>query len=281
MHDLSRRAAGRLASMAALFAAGGTPPAVGQVAATPATPRPPEPAHDMAGVPDHWVGKERIAFLIYPGFTALDMVGPHYMLTNLMGATVHVVAATTAPVASDTGLVFTPDADFSTSWEDPDIICLPGGTTGTLAAMQDRATLNWVASRGARAGIVASVCTGSLILGAAGLLRGKRATSHWLTVPQLALFGAEPVAARVVQDGKVITGAGVTAGLDFGLSLVARLRDRPYAEVVQLLAEYAPDPPFQAGTPATAPAEAVAMLEAMLGGFRQRVEEVARASPAR
>jgi putative intracellular protease/amidase len=277
MHDLSRRAAGRLASMAALFAAGGTPPAAGQAAA----PAPPPPAHDMAGVPDHWMGQERIAFLIYPGFTALDMVGPHYMLTNLMGATVHVVAATTEPVASDTGLVFTPDVDFAASWEDPDIICLPGGTTGTLAAMQDRATLDWVASRGARAGIVASVCTGSLILGAAGLLRGKRATSHWLTLAQLALFGAEPVAARVVQDGKVITGAGVTAGLDFGLSLVAQRRDRPYAEVVQLLAEYAPDPPFQAGTPATAPAEAVAMLEAMLAGFRQRVEEVARTSPAR
>jgi putative intracellular protease/amidase len=233
----------------------------------------------MAAMPAHWMGSERIAFLIYPGFTALDMVGPHYMLTNLMGATVRVVAATSAPVRSDTGLVFTPDDSFDTCPPELDILCVPGGTTGTLAAMQDAATLAFLADRGGRARYVTSVCTGSMLLGAAGLLRGRRATSHWVTRPLLPLFGAEAVDARVVTDGNRITGAGVTAGLDFGLSLVASLRDRDYAEAVQLLAEYAPEPPFNAGTPATAPAAAVTQLEAMFTSFVARMTEVARQSP--
>jgi putative intracellular protease/amidase len=275
MHELSRRAAAhRLAGMAALAAAGGA-------AAPAAAQAPPEvpAAHDMAAVPEHWVGRERIAFLVYPGFTALDMVGPHYMLTNLMGATVRVVAATTEPVRSDTGLVFMPDESFATCPADLDILCVPGGTTGTLAAMQDAATLAFLADRGGRARYVTSVCTGSLLLGAAGLLRGRRATSHWVTRKLLPLFGAEAVDARVVTDGNRITGAGVTAGLDFGLSLVAGLRDRDYAQAVQLLAEYAPEPPFNAGTPATAPAAAVAQLEAMFAGFVEQMSEAARRSP--
>ena len=277
MYPLSRRAAAhRLAGMAALIAAGGgTPPAAAQVPPPATLP----PDHDMTAFPDHWMGSERIAFLVYPGFTALDMVGPHYMLANLMGATVRVVAATAAPVRSDTGLVFTPDDSFETCPAELDIICVPGGSTGTLAAMQDAATLAFLADRGARARYVTSVCTASMVLGAAGLLRGRRATSHWVTRPLLKLFGAEPVDARVVTDGNLITGAGVTAGLDFGLSLVAGLRDRGYAEAVQLLAEYAPDPPFNAGTPATAPKVAVAQLEAMFVSFLAQLSEVARQSP--
>lgn len=218
------------------------------------------------------MGKEQIAFLIYPGFTALDMVGPHYMLTNLMGATTHIVARTKEPVTSDTGLVFTPSADFKSCPADLDIICVPGGTTGTVMAIEDVATIDFLRDRGQRAKFVTSVCTGSLMLAAAGLLDGYRATSHWITRSMLAKFGAIPVDARVVRDRNRITGAGVTAGIDLGLGIVGELRDRPYAEAVQLLAEYQPEPPFDAGTTSRAPKAAVATLEAMFPAFLASAE---------
>jgi putative intracellular protease/amidase len=230
------------------------------------TPRPPEPAHDMNEMPAHWMGKEEIAFLIYPGFTALDMVGPHYMLTMLMGAKVHLVAESREAVVSDTGLTFIPSATFEDCPVDLDILCVPGGTTGTLQAIRNERTLAFVKDRGSRAKLVTSVCTGSLVLAAAGLLKGYRATSHWIARPLLAKAGATPVDARIVTDRNRITGAGVTAGLDFGLTLVAQLRDRPYAEAVQLLAEYAPEPPFDAGTVEKAPAAKV-MLDGMFANF--------------
>jgi len=236
-----------------------------------------EPAHDLSAMPAHWMGKEQIAFLIYPGFTALDMIGPHYMLTNLMGATVHIVAATPAPVTSDTGLVFTPSHTFADCPADLDILCVPGGTTGTLAAMQDEATMAFLRDRGARAKYVTSVCTGSLVLAAAGLLQGYKATSHWIAKDSLAHFGAIPTDGRIVQDRNRITGGGVTAGIDFGLMFIATLRDRQYAEAVQLLAEYAPEPPFNAGTPETAPKETMQMMQSMLAGFVQKVDAFAKA----
>lgn len=231
-----------------------------------------ETGHDMNHVPPHWIGKEEIAFLIYPDFTALDMVGPHYMLTNLMGAKVHLVARTKEPVRSDTGLVFTPDKDFSDCPEALDVLCIPGGTVGTLRAIRDRATLGFVKSRGEKARFVTSVCTGSLVLAAAGLLEGYKATSHWVAKPLLGKFGVIPTDGRIVRDRNRITGGGVTAGIDFGLSLVEMLRDRAYAEAVQLLAEYAPEPPLKAGTPETAPAETRATLEAMFANFLKDAE---------
>jgi len=234
------------------------------------------PAHDMSAVPPHWYGQEQIAFLIYPQFTALDMVGPHYMLTNLMGATTHVVWKDRKPVSSDTGLVFVPSATFDECPRDLDVICVPGGTTGTLAAMQDPFVMRFLKDRGERARYVTSVCTGSLLLGAAGLLDGYRATSHWLTRDLLTIFGATPVNERVVQDRNRITGAGVTAGIDFGLMLVGSLRDKLYAESVQLLAEYAPDPPYHAGTPEQAPPEATTIMDAMLAQFVANAEAVGR-----
>ena len=267
----SRRAFGAL--MAGLLAGLLNPRAA---SATEPDPQDAAPAHDLSALPAHWQGNEQIAFLVYPQFTALDMVGPHYMLTNLLGATTYVVWKNRDPVRSDTGLVFVPSATFEECPRDLDVICVPGGTTGTLAAMQDPAVMRFLEDRGTRARYVTSVCTGSLLLGAAGLLDGYRATSHWTTRELLRIFGATPVNERVVQDRNRVTGAGVTAGIDFGLTLVGSLRDKLYAESVQLLAEYAPDPPYDAGTPERAPPEATAIMDAMFAQFVANAEAVGR-----
>lgn len=229
----------------------------------------PDPAatHDMSGMPAHWTGQEQIAMLLYPGFTALDFVGPQYMLASLMGAKVHHVAASLAPVTSDTGLTFVPTLTLADCPKELDLLFVPGGGQGTLNAMRDDTLVAFVADRGRRAKWVTSVCTGSLVLGAAGLLKGYRATSHWVARELLAEAGATPVDARVVRDRNRLTGAGVSAGLDLGLTLVELLRDKLYAQSVQLLAEYAPEPPLNAGTPRTAPKEAVEMMAGMFTGF--------------
>ena len=227
--------------------------------------------HDMSAFPPAWFGKEVIAMLIYPGFTALDMVGPHYFLSSLMGARVLLVAKTKAVVSSDAGLKFVPDFDFDTCPADLDLLVVPGGTAGTLAAMEDLTTREFVRRQAASAKRVASVCTGSLILGAAGLLKGKKATSHWLAKDLLSKFGAIPAEGRVVEDGRLITAAGVTAGMDFGLHMSLILRDREYTDSLALLAEYAPEPPTSAGDPAKAPSKVRQMMELMMAEFRQKV----------
>jgi cyclohexyl-isocyanide hydratase len=281
-YDMTRRTLGEgLCSLALAVAAGGM--SLLPAAAQTSEPVPGEKptGHDMSVIPPHWIGKEQIAFLIYPDFTALDMVGPHYMLTNLMGAKTHIVARTKEPVKSDTGLVFTPSASFEDCPADLDILCVPGGTLGTLAAIRDEATIRFVTDRGSRAKFVTSVCTGSLVLAAAGLLDGYKATSHWLTKPLLAKFGAIPTDGRVVRDRNRITGGGVTAGIDFGLGLVGDLRDRHYAESVQLLAEYAPQPPFNSGTPETATADVRSMMDAMFVEFLKTAEATVAAARAR
>ena len=150
-----------------------------------------------------------------------------------------------------------------------------------MAAIEDEATLRFVRDRGSRAKFVTSVCTGSLLLGAAGLLDGYRATSHWVVKPLLPIFGATPAQGRVVVDRNRITAAGVTAGMDFGLQMLGRLRDRPYAEVVQLLAEYAPQPPYDAGSPERAPTDVRNMVEAMFPGFLADAEAKGRAAFAK
>ena len=262
MTDLTRRAASGSLALALLAAA--------SASGAPAQASP--PAHDMTGVPPAWHGSEKIAFLIYPGFTALDMIGPHYMLTNLMGATTQIVAKTKEPVRSDTGLVFLPDASFEDCASALDIFCVPGGTGGTLDVIRDEASLRFVRHVGGASRLITSVCTGSLVLGAAGLLDGYRATSHWFTKQLLPLFGAIPTDGRIVRDRNRITGGGVTAGLDFGLSLVGELRDRTYAEAVQLLGEYAPEPPYDSGTPERAKPEVKEMLDSMFAGFLTKAE---------
>ncbi len=225
-------------------------------------------------------GTRDVAMLVYPGLTALDLVGPQYMFAALDGCRVHLVGRTLAPVTSDTGLVLTPTLDFASCPSDLAILFAPGGTDGTLAAMRDADTLAFLADRGARAGLVASVCTGSLLLAAAGLLRGYRATSHWAARGALAGFGAVPTEARVVRDRNRITGAGVTAGLDLGLEILADLRGADYAELVQLGCEYDPHPPFAAGSPRTAPPAVTAEMTRLLSGFVAGAERIAAERPA-
>lgn len=205
---------------------------------------------------------ETVSMLLYPGFTALDLVGPHYFFASMMGAKVELVSnqSTLDPVKSDLGLAIAPTARLGDAFETPTVIFAPGGGAGTLDAMEHAATVEYLRDRGSRAKIVTSVCTGSLLLGAAGLLKGRKATSHWAAREVLPDFGATPVDARVVTDGNVVTGAGVSAGLDFGLAVVEMLRGRPYAQALMLQAEYSPQPPFKGGTPAsTDPAIAKAM----------------------
>jgi putative intracellular protease/amidase len=224
----------------------------------------------MQHLPAHWTGKEQIGMLLYPGMTALDFVGPQHMFSSLMGAQVHHIAKTMAPVTSDSHLTLVPTTTLKQAPRDLDILFVPGGSDGTLAVMQDAAVLAFLADRGARAKWVTSVCTGSLILGAAGLLKGYRATSHWAMRTVLRDAGAIETEGRVVRDRNRITGAGVSAGLDLGLTLVGLLRDQPYAETVQLLAEYAPEPPYNAGTPRTAPPAVREMTEAMFPEFNRK-----------
>jgi cyclohexyl-isocyanide hydratase len=226
----------------------------------------------------HWVGDEQIAMLMYPGMTVLDLIGPHFMFAGLMGAKVFLVAKSLDPVTSDAGVTILPTATFETCPRDLTVLFTPGGTDGTLAAAADPQTRAFMADRGARAKYVTSVCSGSIILGAAGLLKGYKATSHWSVRDALAGFGAIPTDARVVRDRNRITGAGVTAGLDFGLTMVAELRDRTYAECAQLMSEYDPAPPFNAGSMKTASAEVKAPMIKMLAKFTRDAEELARAT---
>lgn len=220
-----------------------------------------------SAVPDD--GVDHIGMLIYPGFTALDFVGPHHFLAPMPNTQVHVVTTQRdlAPVASDMGLMVQPTATMDECPDTLSVLFMPGGTAGTVAAASDRAVLEFVADRASRATYVTSVCTGSLILGAAGVLRGKRATSHWATLPLLSRFGATPVGERVVRDGNVITGAGVSAGLDFGITVAEEMRGRMFAEAGVLISEYAPEPPIVGGTLDAARPEVAAMLRQNLSGF--------------
>jgi cyclohexyl-isocyanide hydratase len=232
--------------------------------------------HDMSGMPASWTRNDQVAMLCYQGMTALDLIGPQYMFASLMGAKVHLVAKSRDPVTSDTGVTIVPTATFDDVPRDLTVLFTPGGTDGTIAAMRDADTRDFMADRGSRATYVTSVCTGSLILGAAGLLKGYRATSHWAARDSLVEFGAVPVKQRVVRDRNRITGAGVTAGLDFGLQMLAELRDPFYAQGVQLLCEYDPAPAYQAGSPDTAPTDVKAMMTAMFPGFLEQIRMTAR-----
>ncbi|MEM9168485.1 MAG: DJ-1/PfpI family protein [Pseudomonadota bacterium] len=225
-------------------------------------------------------GSEEVAMLVYPNMTMLDLVGPQYFFSSMMGATVRLVAKDPdlAPVMGDTGFAIVPTTSMADCPQALDILFVPGGLGGTIDAMRDDGTIDFVADRGARAKNVTSVCTGSLILGQAGLLEGKRATSHWAARHLLSEFGATPVAERVVTDGKVTTGAGVSAGLDFALALLAQLRGAPYAKAIQLQAEYAPAPLFDAGTPETADPALRDPLHEMFASALFSMKEAARSA---
>lgn len=210
-------------------------------------------------------GQEQIGMLIYPKFTALDLVGPHYFFACMFGAKVHLVTTEKdlSPVASDLGLAIAPTVTMADAPKDLDVLFIPGGTEGTLSVMSRTDTMDWVKDRASRAKHVTSVCTGSMVLAKAGLLKGKKATSHWVTRDALADYGATPVDQRVVKDGNVLTGAGVSSGLDFAIALVEMLRGKPYAEGLMLQAEYHPEPPFPGGTLATTTPNVAKMMDDM------------------
>ncbi|MFD0860421.1 DJ-1/PfpI family protein [Roseovarius aquimarinus] len=230
--------------------------------------------HDMSHTPPEWQGSEQVVFLAYPGMTALDLVGPQYMFASMMGASVRIAAKTLDPVVTDTGITILPDIVLADAPEAPDVLCVPGAGSGILDVLEDAETIDWLARTGEKARYVTSVCTGTLLLGKAGLIDGYKVTSHWITRPLVEEFGAIPVDARVVRDRNRVTGGGVTAGIDFGLTLLAEMRGEDYAKAVQLLAEYDPAPPFDAGTPDKAGAHLTQMLETMFTGFKTRFAQI-------
>lgn len=220
-----------------------------------------------------------IAFLLFPGVTQLDLTGPAQVLSRLGNVKLDLVAKTRDPVATDAQFALSPTATFA---EVPrtDILCVPGGF-GTIAAMEDPETLAWVREVAGTASWVTSVCTGSLVLAAAGLLTSYRATCHWASRDQLAWFGAAPVAERVVFDRNRVTGGGVTAGIDFALALTAAIRGEAHAKFVQLSLEYDPAPPFDSGSPERADAATIARYRAMIEESAPGRAEKVRAIAAR
>ncbi len=202
--------------------------------------------------------QRRIGMLIFPRLTQLDMTGPYEVLARLPNTTVDLVARDLDPVKTDRGMQIVPSVTYQTC---PllDVVMVPGGP-GQQDLMEDEAALAFLRKQAASAKYVTSVCTGSLVLGAAGLLKGKRATCHWAAIDHLTLLGAIPVHERVVVDGNIVTGAGVASGIDFALALAAILEGEQVAREIQLQIEYDPAPPFNSGSPKTAARE---MLEAL------------------
>jgi putative intracellular protease/amidase len=200
-----------------------------------------------------------IAILLYDKFTALDAIGPYEVLSRLPGASVTFVAAEAGPVRTDNGMLTLLAERSLQDTAQPDIVLVPGGP-GEVHARAGGAALDWLRDADRTSTWTTSVCTGSLILAAAGLLDGRRATTHWLAFDELRGLGAEPVDERVVFDGKLVTGAGVSAGIDMALALAARIAGDVVAQAIQLGIEYDPHPPFDAGSPHKAPAEIVELL---------------------
>jgi len=219
-----------------------------------------------------------IVIPLYDGVTHLDFTGPHQFFSRLPDARVIVASVGATPITSD-GLTFADLARLE-AIEHCDILCVPGGA-GCATAMQDDAYMAAIRHLAATARYVGSVCTGSLILGAAGLLRGKRAACHWAWRDMLPLFGAIADPARVVRDGDIFTGGGVTAGIDFALTLIAEIAGPQTAQAIQLGLEYAPEPPFQAGRPETAPPDilkaVIARTAAAMPTRRAAIEKAAQA----
>jgi cyclohexyl-isocyanide hydratase len=209
-----------------------------------------------------------VGMLLFDGMTQLDLTGPYEVLARMPRTRVLLVASSLAPVRSEWGMRILPDVTFDDA-PPLNLLCVPGGW-GVNECMEDTRLLGFLRARSEHARYMTSVCSGALILGAAGLLRGYRATTHWMSLDLLSRFGAESVQQRVVRDRDRITGAGVTAGIDFGLVLAAELFGERVAQEIQLAIEYHPAPPFQSGSPATAP-----------GGVRDAVSQAALPALAR
>jgi len=188
-----------------------------------------------------------IGFVIFPDITQLDFTGPLQVLSRVPGATTHIAAETLDPVPTDCGLSLLPTITFATC-PDLDVICIPGGF-GVVAAMTDKELLAFVRRHAETARYVTSVCTGAFVLGAAGLLEGRRATTHWAYTDLLPEVGAVHEKGRMVRDGNVVTAGGATSGIDFGFLLVAEIAGADVAEAIQLAIEYDPEPPFSSGHP--------------------------------
>ncbi|WP_025110376.1 isonitrile hydratase [Pseudomonas sp. H1h] len=193
----------------------------------------------------------QIGFLLFPQVQQLDLTGPYDVLASLPDVKMHLIWKDLVPVTASTGLLLKPTISFD-DCPDLDVICVPGGA-GVGALMEDQRTLNFIKRQAAQAQYVTSVCTGSLVLGAAGLLQSKRATTHWAYHELLPKLGAIAVQDRVVRDGNLFTGGGITAGIDFALVLAEELVGTEAAQLIQLQLEYAPAPPFESGSPQTAP----------------------------
>jgi len=213
-----------------------------------------------------------IGLLVFPSVQQLDLTCPYDVFAMIPGAKVYLIWKDRLPVTSATGLILTPTMTFA---ECPalDVLCVPGGG-GINALLRDAEVLDFLRAQAARARYVSSVCTGSLVLGAAGLLNGRRATTHWNSHDLLAKFGAIPTQGRVVRDGNLFTAGGVTAGIDFGLTMVAELMGETQAQVIQLGHEYAPQPPFNAGTPETAPPAVLAAAKERVASIRKARESI-------
>ena len=220
-----------------------------------------------------------IGLLLYPKLTQLDLTGPLEVFWRMSNTRVHLLWKTREPVTSDRGLTVSPTMTLE---ECPalDVVVVPGGA-GQVALMDDVAVLDFLVKQAATARYVTSVCTGSLVLGAAGLLKGRRATCHWMAFDELALLGAIPVRERVVIDGPIVTGGGVTAGIDFGLTLAANLRGIAEAQRIELEIEYNPQPPFHTGSPESAGPELVAIVRKRYGPFLETRHEATLRAKAR
>jgi cyclohexyl-isocyanide hydratase len=217
----------------------------------------------------------QIGLLVFPDFTQLDLTGPVQVFSSIPNADVHLIWKHIEPIQSDGPIVLTPTTTFA-NCPRLDVICVPGGY-GTDALMEDGDVLDFLRKQANEASYVTSVCTGSLVLGAAGLLDGYRAATHWSAREALPAFGAMLSTERVCIDRNRITGGGVTAGIDFALTLVALLVDQHTAEAVQLRLEYNPAPPFHSGSPDTAPPDVVAAMKTkMAAGQARRLEVVRR-----
>jgi cyclohexyl-isocyanide hydratase len=220
-----------------------------------------------------------IGILIYPNLTQLDATGPAQVLARVPGATLHMIWKTRDPIPTDAGFSIVPNTTFA-DCPQLDVICVPGGG-GQVALMTDPETLDFLRRQAAGARYVTSVCTGSLVLGAAGLLKGYRSACHWAWREMLADFGAIPVAQRVVRDRNRISGGGVTAGIDFGLTVAAELAGEEIAKSIQLVLEYDPQPPFDAGSPEKAGPERVQRLRERLTPMLESRRKANQAAVAR
>lgn len=267
---MNRREFGKLTTAAAIASLIGVEKTKGQTTDN-------EHQENMAKYVDLMGGKKlTIGMIAYPGMFLQDLVGPLTVFEALMNRDIHILWKDKNSVKAGSLIPITPTTTFAECPKGLDVLFLPGGTPGTLDMMKDKESLDFIAEKGKTAKFITSVCTGSLILGTAGLLQGYKATSHWATLDVLKEFGAIPTEARIVEDRNRITGGGVTVGIDFGLAIAAKLRNQTYAEGIQLYIEYNPQPPFNAGSPKTASKEVNTFIGGMLSPIAEQARKIAK-----